>query len=88
MKFSYNWLREFVAGLDSEPVALGQLITMKTAECDGVEPHAPQLASAVVAARVESVEPIEGSHNRKAVVDAGRSGGEPWFAERPTAERA
>lgn len=73
MKFSYNWLREFVAGVDSEPVALGQLITMKTAECDGVELHAPHM-SAVVAARVLSVEPIEGSHNRKAVVDAGPLG--------------
>ena len=73
MKFSYNWLRELTSGLDAEPAALGQLITMKTAECEGVEAHAPWLFE-VAAARVVSVEPIEGSHNRKAVVDAGRYG--------------
>ena len=37
MKFSYNWIRDLVPGLDLEPRALARLITMKTAECDGVE---------------------------------------------------
>ncbi|MBS1877580.1 MAG: phenylalanine--tRNA ligase subunit beta [Acidobacteria bacterium] len=73
MKFSYNWLCELVDGLAADPVKLGQLITMKTAECDGVETFAPWLAR-VAAAKVLSAEPIEGSHNRKAVVDAGRYG--------------
>jgi phenylalanyl-tRNA synthetase beta chain len=73
MKFSYNWLRELVSVLDADPVTLGQLITMKTAECEGVEVFAPHLA-AVSAARVLSVEPIEGSHNRKAIVDSLRYG--------------
>lgn len=39
MKFSYNWLRELVDGLDSAPEYLEQLITIKTAECEGVEAH-------------------------------------------------
>ena len=37
MKFSYNWIREFVPGLDVDPQSLERLITMKTAECDGIE---------------------------------------------------
>ena len=73
MKFSYNWLRELVEGLDAEPHALERLITMKTAECEGIEEYAPHLA-AVAAARVLSVEPIAGSHNQVARVHAGRYG--------------
>lgn len=70
MKFSCNWLRELVPGLGLDPRELARLITMKTAECEGVEPYAPWM-QAVVAARVLSVEPIAGSHNVKAVIDAG-----------------
>ncbi len=73
MKFSYTWLQELVSGLDAEPAALGQLITMKTAECEGVEIFAPHLTG-VTAARVLSAEPIPDSHNRKAVIDAGKYG--------------
>jgi phenylalanyl-tRNA synthetase beta chain len=73
MKFSSNWIREFVDGLDLPAAALERLITMKTAECEGVETVGALLAEAVPA-RVLSVEPIEGSHNVKAVVDAGRYG--------------
>jgi phenylalanyl-tRNA synthetase beta chain len=68
MKFSYNWLRELVPGLDTEPAALMRLITMKTAECEGVEEVGALLASAC-AARVLSVEAIPNSHNVKAVVE-------------------
>jgi phenylalanyl-tRNA synthetase beta chain len=39
MKFSYNWLRELVDGLDTPPEELERLITLKTAECEGVERH-------------------------------------------------
>jgi phenylalanyl-tRNA synthetase beta chain len=73
VKFSYNWIRELVDGVDVSAKELGHLITMKTAECEGVELYGAHLAK-VVAARVLSVEPIEGSHNVKAVVDAGRLG--------------
>ncbi len=69
MKFSYNWIRELVDGLEQAPAALERLITVKTAECEGVEPVAELLATAVLA-RVESVEPLSG-HNVKAVVDLG-----------------
>ncbi|MBI5084969.1 MAG: phenylalanine--tRNA ligase subunit beta [Acidobacteria bacterium] len=70
MKFSYNWIRELVPGLEADPKGLMKLITMKTAECEGVEEYAPWLA-AVCVAEVLSVEPIEGSHNVKAIVNAG-----------------
>ncbi len=73
MKFSYNWIRELVEELDCAPEPLERLITMKTAECEGIERVAPLLETAC-AARVESVEPIAGGHNVKAVVDAGRYG--------------
>ncbi|HEX3684600.1 MAG TPA: phenylalanine--tRNA ligase subunit beta [Bryobacteraceae bacterium] len=37
MKFSYRWLAELVPGLDSEPSQLERLITIRTAECEGIE---------------------------------------------------
>lgn len=37
MKFSYAWLKEFVPALSLDGAELGRQITMKTAECDGVE---------------------------------------------------
>lgn len=70
MKFSYNWLRSLVPSLAADPTELMGLITMKTAECEGVEPYAPWL-SAVCVAQVLEVSPIEGSHNVKALIDAG-----------------
>ncbi len=73
MKFSYNWLRELVEDLDLDARALGLEITMKTAECEGVEPYGDHLAN-VVAARVLSAEPIAGGHNQKVTVDTGRYG--------------
>ena len=73
MKFSYNWIRQFVPGLEQAPGPLERLITMKTAECEGVEP-AGELLGAASLARVETVEPIANSHNVKALVDAGPHG--------------
>src|SRR5437016_5746276 len=73
MKFSYNWLRESVPGLTQAAAPLERLITMKTAECEGIEEAGALLADACIA-RVESVEPIPESHNAIAVVDAGRHG--------------
>jgi phenylalanyl-tRNA synthetase beta chain len=73
VKFSYNWIRELVEELNCAPEPLERLITMKTAECEGIEKVAPLLETAC-AARVESVEPIPGGHNVKATVDAGRYG--------------
>ena len=37
MKFSFNWLTELVEGVNLPPAELGRLITMRTAECEGVE---------------------------------------------------
>jgi phenylalanyl-tRNA synthetase beta chain len=73
LKFSYNWLCELVEDLDHAPGPLAKLITMKTAECEAIEVAGEWLDRAR-AARVESVEPLPGSHNVKAVVDAGPYG--------------
>jgi phenylalanyl-tRNA synthetase beta chain len=73
LKFSYNWIREFVENLDYAAGPLEKFITMKTAECEGITAVGELLASAR-AARVESVEPVAGSHNVIAVVDAGPLG--------------
>ena len=73
MKFSRNWMAEFVGPLDVDAAKLGHMITTKTAECEGVEEHGAHFAN-VCAARVETVEPITGSHNVKAVVETGRYG--------------
>src|SRR5580704_13802191 len=73
MKFSYNWIRELVSGFEQDPVELMRLISMKTAECEGLEPAGAPLASASIA-RVTGVEFIEGSHNRIARVETARYG--------------
>jgi len=73
LKFSYNWIRELVEGLDCAPAPLERLITMKTAECEGIEPAGALLAGAVLA-RVESADPIGSGHNVKTVVDLGPLG--------------
>src|SRR5438046_900443 len=73
MKFSYNWISELVEGLDLTPRDLERLLTMKTAECEGIEEAGALLAGAVPA-WILSAEPIPGSHNRKAVVESVRYG--------------
>src|ERR1051326_2319098 len=70
MKFSYNWLREFVPGLTQPAASLEQRITIKTAECEGIEEVGALLAGARIV-RVESVAPIEGSRAVKAVLYTG-----------------
>src|ERR1017187_10373030 len=73
MKFSYNWIREYVPALDTPARQLERLITMRTAECDGIEETGGLLAQAR-AARLASLEPIPGSHNVKASVQTGLYG--------------
>ena len=74
MLFSYNWLAQLVDGIDAASAKLGQLITMRTAECEAVHSHAPFL-DRVCAARILSVTPIPASsHNLTAVVETGRYG--------------
>src|SRR4051794_23467839 len=73
MLFSYNWLRELTDGLHADPTALERRMTMKTAECEGIE-RTGELLETACAARVLSVEPIPDSKNVKAVVDAARYG--------------
>src|SRR5579862_5328889 len=73
MKFSYNWIRDLVPGLQTNPLDLMRLITMKTAECEGLEQVGAALAEASVA-RVKEVEFIPGSHNQIVVVETARYG--------------
>src|SRR5207344_2798133 len=73
MKFSYQWLSELVDGARPDPIELGRAITMKTAECEGVELVGEHLAGVAVA-RVISVELIPGSHNQKAKIETAEHG--------------
>jgi phenylalanyl-tRNA synthetase beta chain len=73
MKFSYQWLAEMVEGLDTPAKELARLITLKTAECEGVE-LAGALLDGAAEALVVAVEPIGASHNRKAIVETMRYG--------------
>ena len=73
MKFSYNWLRELVSGLDTTPQDLERHITIKTAECEGVEAIGAPLEQASEA-RVLSAEPVGSGHNQKVVVETARYG--------------
>jgi phenylalanyl-tRNA synthetase beta chain len=72
MKFSYNWLRDLVDGLDATPQELARLITIKTAECEGIEEVGALLADASVV-RVQAVAPIAESHAVKATLDNGKT---------------
>ncbi len=65
MKFSYSWLRELVDGLNESPKELMRLITLKTAECEGLEETGVMLAQACEA-RIVTVEQL--GKNVKAVV--------------------
>ncbi len=85
MKFSYGWIRSLVAGLDVPAEALERLITMKTAECEGVESVGSLLAEASPAT-VVSAEPISGGHNVKAVVDTERYGRKTVVCGAPNCE--
>ncbi|MBV8819820.1 MAG: phenylalanine--tRNA ligase subunit beta [Acidobacteriaceae bacterium] len=73
MKFSYNWLQELVPGLDTHPQALLRLITIKTAECEGLEEVGALLANAAPA-RVLAVQPIPASHHVKAIIQTSAYG--------------
>ncbi len=67
MKFSHQWLEEFVPGLGIEGREVARLITLHTAESEGVEVHG-QLLDGACPAKVLHVEPIPGAKNRKALV--------------------
>ncbi len=73
MKFSYNWIKELVPELSAAPKELERLITMKTAESEGLEETGALLAGACLA-RVVSAEAIEGTHNQTALVETERYG--------------
>ena len=70
MKFSYQWLCELVPGLATDPAELQRLITMKTAECEGIEAAGAHFAN-VLAARVLAVEDLPKGKNRFATIDIG-----------------
>ena len=71
MKFSYQWISELTGGISLAPAELEGLITVKTAECEGIEPFAPHLTSVLIA-RVLSVDPVSKGKNKRVTVDIGR----------------
>jgi phenylalanyl-tRNA synthetase beta chain len=73
MKFSYNWIHELVPGLTESPQELMRLITMKTAECEGLEEAGAQLEAASIA-RIAGVQPIPESHNQIVKIETARYG--------------
>ncbi len=70
MKFSYRWLAELVPGLSTPPADLQRLVTMKTAECEGIEVTGAHFAN-VLAARVLAVEPLAKGKNKAVRIDTG-----------------
>ncbi len=70
MKFSYQWIRELVPGLHTPARELERLITVHTAECDGIHPIAQLLKGARHAVLV-SVDPIPDVKSVRATVDIG-----------------
>lgn len=73
MKFSYRWIQEMVQGLEIEAPALERLITIKTAECEGIEVVGTHFATAV-AARVLTAEPLHKGKNQRVTLDSGDGG--------------
>jgi phenylalanyl-tRNA synthetase beta chain len=73
MKFSYNWIQEFVPALKAGPPELMRQITLRTAEAEGIEPVGQHFFKTVTV-KVVSVDPIEGSANRKVVVKSAAYG--------------
>lgn len=86
MKFSYNWLNELVEGNTASAKQLSDLITLHTAESEGVEPWGEHF-SRVVAARVTHVEPVPESRVVKARVDAGALGEKTVVCGAPNCRR-
>ena len=70
MKFSYQWISELVSGLAIEPEELKHLITMKTAECESIEPYGTHFTR-VRAVRVLEAESIGKGKNKLVRIDAG-----------------
>jgi phenylalanyl-tRNA synthetase beta chain len=73
LKFSYRWIQEMVHGLEIEAPALERLLTIKTAECEGIEAVGTHFATAV-AARVLTVEPLPKGRNKLVTLDSGDGG--------------
>ncbi|MDX2268945.1 MAG: phenylalanine--tRNA ligase subunit beta [Bryobacter sp.] len=73
MKFSHQWLEELVPGLGIEGREVARLITLHTAESEGVEAHGELLGGACPAT-VLAVEEIPGAKNRKALVATAQYG--------------
>jgi phenylalanyl-tRNA synthetase beta chain len=70
LKFSYKWISELVGGLSVEPAELQRLITMKTAECEGIEAFGAYFEQ-VIAVRVLDVQPVGKGKNKLVAIDAG-----------------
>jgi phenylalanyl-tRNA synthetase beta chain len=70
LKFSYQWIKEMVNELEVNAPELERLITMKTAECEGVARIGEHFSRATVV-RVLTVEPLPRGKNKRVTIDAG-----------------
>lgn len=68
MKFSYNWIRDMVPGLDEQPEELQRLITMKTAECEGIE-RTGECFAHVLAVKVVDATAIGKGRNKQVEIE-------------------
>ena len=71
MKFSYQWISELVGGLTVPPSRLEGLITVKTAECEGIEPFGAYFADVRIA-RILHSEPVGKGKNKAVRIDTGQ----------------
>jgi phenylalanyl-tRNA synthetase beta chain len=76
-----------VDGLDVPAESLERLITMKTAECEGIETGAGELAGRSVAARVERSSRSKAATTSKRSSTRAATAARPWSAARRTAAR-
>ncbi len=70
MKFSYQWISELVGDLSIAPSELEGLITVKTAECEGIEPFGAHF-STVKAVRILRFHPVGKGKNQAVTIEAG-----------------
>ncbi len=73
MKFSYQWIRELVNGLEASPAELEKIITIKTAECEGIVEAGVQLEGSSTACILRA-EPMDGGHLTRTEVETARYG--------------
>ncbi len=71
MKFSYQWISELVGDLSVAPSELEGLITVKTAECEGIKSFGGHFAN-VKAVRIQRFHSVGKGKNKAVTIDTGQ----------------